>query len=329
VYVRSLYISGLSDLPRLSAQGLDRVVRIRGPGPAATAMGDAVALAFAALSTPALIDLLQRWELLRPDEEPEVESNPLPIQATWEDQTLARGLVADKVERKLQVDLELAVDPPLFAELRALGGRAPRLAIALGPDVPIRLQVSAFFAASWDALSIAVQSFSVGEESFPTTGKERPEWLTQLLLKIGGRFWRHDATSTAAISAMSAMTSTRSDQHAGFLAWQRALAPVLGAVRPVQGPAGRAMLLADEQPIRRFGRFGYDRAAMAASVFFSGADLLWAGVTDDWVERFVEGEGSPLEQIWRVDPAGELDPESQGHDKPRSVLHFDAPPGEE
>ncbi len=329
MYVQSLHIAGLADLPELRLTELDRVVHILGPSPSATAVGDGLALASAAMSETALRSLLSRWGLLQPGEDVEIQTNPLPVQACWEDRQMARFLVADPSERRVQVDLELVPDPPLFAELRSLGARAPRLATALSADAVLQISVSAFLAASWDVLSISVQSFSVGGESFPTTGKERPGWLTALLAQVGGRFWHHTSAGQAAEVAMAAMTSPHPEDHANLEGWQEALRPVLGPVRPVRGPANIPMLLAGNHPLRRFGRFGADRADLAASIFLSGADVLWVGFADDWADGFVEGEGSPLEQIWRVTPEEGLDPGEGAHAAPRSVLSFSAATDEE
>jgi len=313
----------------LHLSDLDRVVRIQGPSPAATAVGDGLALAFSALSEAGLRATLHRWGLLQAGEDVEVQTNPLPVQAAWEDRQMAPFLVADASERRIQVKVELIPDPPLFAELRALGAKAPRLATALGADPVLQLDVSAFFAASWDVLSLAVQSFSVASERFPTTGKERPEWLTGLLLTMGNRFWHHQPVGEAAAVAMSAMTSANEQAHKDFLGWQQSLKEDLGTVRPVRGPAGSPVLLADEQPMRRFGRFGNDRTELSASVFFSGADILWAGLTDAWVEGFVHGDHSALEQVWRIDPNGSIDPHATSETAARSVLSFSPPAGEE
>ena len=59
---------------------------------------------------------------------------------------------------------------------------------------------------------------------------------------------------------------------------------------------------------------------MAASAFLSGADVMWMGEQDDWAERFVEGEGTALEQLWTVGKEGTLDPGAQP--QPRTVLSF-------
>ncbi len=329
MYVRNIHISGFADLPDLQLNDLERVVRVQGPSPAATALGDGLALAFAALSEPVLAALLSRWGLLEPDEDPQVETNPLPIQASWSDRTQAPALVADHMDRRLQVSVDIVPDPPMFADLRAMGAKAPRLSSALSAESLIKIQVSGFFAASWDVLSLSVQSFSVGDESFPTTGKERPDWLTHLLQRMGERFVIHQPVGDIADLAMQAMTSSSAAEHQGFLRWQKALAPELGAVRPARGPAHKPMLLSDDLPLRRFGLFGQERAALAVSAYFSGADVMWAGLCPSWAEACVEGEGSALEQVWRITRSGDIDPEVGADTPPSGVLSFSAASTEE
>jgi hypothetical protein len=321
MYIHGLHINGFADLPIFRASALNRRVRVLGPSPAATAVGDGLALAFAALSEPGLQALLQRWGLTQPGEIADVETNPLPIQASWTDREMAQALVADRVLRRLQVQVSLLLDPPLFAKLGANGAREPRLVTALGDTPIIRWSVSAYIGASWDVLSLGLQSFSVGDASFPTSGQERAPWLTEFLLEIGQRFFCHNNSIDIESAAMTAMTSLDKAQHRGFLAWQTALKDEFGVVRPARGKNDSPVLLAADLPIRRFGRHGIDRSQMAASVFLSGADVLWAGHADSWVEDFVEGEHSALEQVWRTCPEGEIDP-SLSDDAGRSVLAF-------
>ena len=329
MYVRSIHISGFSDIPQLRLDELGRVVRIAGPSPAATALGDAICLGFAALWAPGLERLIARWGLLEPDEIPELQSNPLPTQVSWTDRLQARWLVADSTERRLQVSMELVLDPPMFAELRALSARAPRLGSALGVEPVLRLKVSAYFAASFDVLSLTVQEFSVGKTSFPTTGKERPDWLTRLLQSIGQRFFEHHRSADVASAAMGAMSAAEAERFGSFKDWQRTLRRGLGELRPALGPGGQPMLLCDGQPLRRTGSAGIERAELAASACFHGADVLWAGSCDRWVEGLVEGEGSVLEQVWRIDNEDGLDPNEPAPGQSRSVLSFSGPAAEE
>jgi hypothetical protein len=327
MYVHGLAITGLADLPSVTLTDLGRRVTVKGPTPASTAIGDGLSLGFAALSPEVLERLLRHWGLTGSGTSLEIDADPLPSQAVWEDRTLARGLVADQRSRKIGVKMSLALDPPLFADLRALAPREPRLGLALGAGPMVTIEVSAFFAASWDALSLSIQSFSLGDEGFPTSGSERPAWLTQFLTTIGERFWTHDSNEDTAGRALDMMLSKEPGPYARFRAWQDCLETDFGCVRPVHGPGELPILLADDRPLNRHGATGMTRARLASSIFLANSDVLWMGADDSWAAQFVEGDQSPLEQLWTIGPDGEIDPvQPQG---PRSVLSFGTEPAEE
>ncbi len=63
------------------------------------------------------------------------------------------------------------------------------------------------------------------------------------------------------------------------------------------------MILAGDLPLRRFGDDALRIAELAASIHLSGAELVWVEDGDAWSERCVEGDGSVLEQVFRVFPA--------------------------
>ena len=320
MYVHGLSITGLADLPSVTLTDLGRRVSVKGPTPAAMAIGDGLTLAFSALSSDILERLLCHWGLSSKGSSLEIDADPLPTQAVWEDRTLAKSIVSDPRSRKIQVLVTLALDPPLFSDLRALAPREPRLGMALGAGPMVTIEVSAFFAASWDAISLSIQSFSLGEERFPSHGPERPAWLTSFLKKLGERFWMHDSTEDTAKRALDMMLSKEPEPHDRFCAWQHSLEPDLGRVRPAYGAENTPILLAENRPMSRHGVSGMNRVQLASSIFLSNTDVLWLGTEEKWADQFVEGDGSPLEQLWSVEPNGTIDPvQPQG---PRSVLNF-------
>ena len=322
MYVRGIAINGFADLPRFSADGLGRQVTVKGPSVAASAIGDGLALGFAALSPVALEHLLARWGVLSAGESAEIEADPLPVQATWSDKNIAKSLCADRQQRKLSVQLKLELDPPLTADLRTLTAREPRVGIGLGesPTPTVTVEVSAYFGASWDVLSLSIQAILLGSERFSGATNERPKWLSRLLVELGRRFVSHDESHSHAARAMEAMTARPAEQHERFLAWQHFLQPELGLVRPVPGANNTVVLLADNRPTHRFGPLAERRIHLATTAFLSGADILWVGEHDDWAHRFIEGDGTALEQLWTIGPHGDVDPESQP--QPRTILSF-------
>ena len=322
MYVRGIAIYGLADLPRFSVSGLGREVTVKGPSAAASAIGDGLALGFAALSTPALEALLLRWGVTSPGETADIEANPLPVQATWSDTSIAKGLCADRQKRKLSVHIDIELDPPLTANLRSLAAREPRVGIGLGesPTPTISIEVSAYFGSSWDVLSLSIQSVLLGNERFTGAANERSTWLTRLLLDLGNRFVSHDESSNHGTHAMKAMTSRSAAKYERFQQWQHCLQPDLGLVRPVPSTNETILLLANNRPIHRYGPLAERRARLATSAFLSDADIMWTGEHDDWAQRFIEGDGTALEQLWTVSTDGEVDPASQP--QPRTVLSF-------
>lgn len=306
MYVSAIEVQGLRDLPRFSASGLDRVVRVRGPSPAATALGDAVELFFGALSGARLVRFLHRVELLQPGEEPEVIGEPHPVQASWRDRKAAEVQVVQG-ERSRTVSLELELDPPLFRRLSDQAAREPRLVSALGAGGSVRISVGALLATSMDAMALTLTEFRVGGERFPTSESERPAWMKGFLAALAHRFHRAEPfDDDLPQRVMESMLSR--DGYDDFLSWQRALQADYGLVRPALGPGGKPALVADDLPLRRYGPAAQARVALAADAWLNGCDLLWVDRATDWIERAVEGEDSPLEQVFRVCPDGELDP---------------------
>ena len=321
MYIRSLTILGLADLPHLSIDGLGRIVPIKGPSLAATAVGDGLALAFAALSEHTLRQLLCRWGLIRVPEEAEIEVEGIPVQATWKDRQLARGVVADHKQRRLSVRVDVLLDPLLCSELRDQSSAEPRLALSLGEPHSLVLEVSAFFGASWDVLSISIQSITISGERFPSSSAERAPWMNRLLSTLGERFVSHDERHQHAAHALSCLTTTRPDIHARYTLWSKLLAKDFGPVRAAQSQDGHAIFMAGDRPLSRFGVEASHQAQWAATAAMSGADIMWMGCDNPRAKQMVDGDASPLEQLWTVSHSGAIDP-AKGKG-PRTVLSME------
>lgn len=306
MYVTAIEVHGLRDLPRFSASGLDRVVRVRGPSPAATALGDAMELFFGALSGARLVRMLRRVELLQPGEDPEVIGEPHPVQASWRDRKAAEVQVVQG-ERSRTVTLELELDPPLFRRLSDQAAREPRLVSALGAGGAVRISVGALLATSMDAMALTITGFSVGGERFPTAETERPAWMKGFLAALADRFNRAEPYDDDLPQRVMASMLSR-DGYDEFLGWQRSLQADYGRVRPALGPGGKPALVADDLPLRRYGPAALARVALAADAWLHPCDLLWVDQDAPWIEDAVEGEDSPLEQVFRVCADGEIDP---------------------
>jgi len=318
MYLSSLTIRGLSDLPSFAAEGLGRMVVIDGPSPAAAAVGDGLNLLFAALNEDALSALLRRWGLIRTGEDAEIAADPLPTQATWSDRFVASTIVSDAVNRRIQVTADIRLDPLLNADLRTAAAGEPRLGLGLGSDASVRIEVSAFFAQSWDVLSLSVQSVVIGGERFPCASKERSTWMTRLLKELGRRFINHDQSEHHANEVFSAMVSPVAERHHGFLRFTN----LVGDVRPASLPDGSTILLAGDRPLNRHGPAQTRAMHAAASATLHNADIMWLGESDPWNEALTESDDAPLEQLWSVAPDGSISADSGPKD--RGVLAFGA-----
>ncbi len=318
MYITAIEVRGLRDLPELRLRDLERVVRVRGPGPAATALGDALELFFGALSAARLRRVLQRVELLQPGEEPEIIGEPHPVQASWRDRKAAEVQVVQG-ERSRTVTLDLHLDPLLFRLLSDQAAREPRLVSALGEGGPVRITVGALLATSMDALSLSLTGFQVGGERFPTSDSERPAWMGAFLAALADRFHRAEpGAEDLAERVMKAALSR--DGFVAFQGWQASLAAAFGVVRPALGPGGKPTLLADDLPLRRHGPRAVAAAALAADAWLHPCDLLWVDDGADSVEHLVEGDASCLDQVFHVCADGDVDPTPRQH-APRTLRH--------
>lgn len=305
MYIVSAQVRGFRDLPSATITDCARLMRLAGPGPTTTALGDAIELGFAALSHDGLHRLARRWGLV-PEQLPPDDTEPgFPDALDWCDPIAAKAIVDPAAGRALRVELELHLDPPLFGQLRDLAGREPRVVTALATRPTIRLSVGALFTSTYDALAVHLQGFSVGEQAFPVHGKERPAWLDRFLRGLRGRFHRFDLSDDAPAQLLEAATSR--EAHASYLRWQAALGPEGPALRVARGVGDLPMVLGDDLPMRRFGQAGLDRAMLAAAIHLSGADIVWAESDDPMLHDAVRTDPSPLEQVFSVGPSGDVD----------------------
>lgn len=310
MWIRGIEFSGFRDLPSFKATELGPVVGVCGPSPAATAIGDAIALFFAALDNDTLRQLLVDWGALAPDDLPDLLGNPLPEQATWHDGRSLAHLV-EEGRHDLRVRLDLQLDPPAVARLRQDGARDPRLAAALVGGPVASVEIGALFTRDYDAIALSVQGLRIGREDFSTGPAERPSWMLPLLRGLAGRFRRHGAVDADTLAERVLEAALSWDRYGRYRAWQEAMgagAADGAEVRAARGVGQQAVLLQGDRPLARWGQKAVRRAAQAADVYLDDLDLLWVETDDAWVEGATRGDSCALEQVWRVHSAGELAP---------------------
>ena len=318
--VTAIRLQGFRDLPTASMGDLQRIVHLHGPSPHSTALGDALELVFAALDPDVLAQLVRRWGLVADDEEPTLEGhllrdNPaahdLPDQVGWTDTLAVEELLEPGGSRRLKAAVTIAPDPPLYGFLREAAQRDPRLVHALAVGAELTLEVSALFNQRGDAMALHLHPLELGEGTIPVEGKDAPHWIGGLLTRLRGRFLRVGPGFDALGLALNALSSRQ--EHAAYAAFQAAFPERYGPVRAARGPGGRPLLLAGDRDARRWGDELARFATLAAAVHLHGADLVWAEAESDWLDQAVAGEGSPLEQVWRVSSEGQAIDGSETH----------------
>lgn len=311
MFISSLRTRGFRDLSAFEATNLERIVTVSGSPPAVTALGDALELALGIFDPGRLERLFRRWRL---GDSLEFLSDGFVVeQASWSDGGHLRTLLGDG--RTVRVDLTLEPDPPLFRRLREQAAREPRLAPALAGGGVLHLSVGALFARSLDAVALSVDRFSLGDVVLSTSESQR--WVSKVLSSLGSRFHRHDPAEPLGPLALDALTSF--DRHDRYGQWASALEPEGPSLRVVQGPGEAPLVLADERLLDRWGPRTQHAAAVAASVYLSGAEIIWAESEESLLRRGVEGPGSPLEQVFVVQAGGALRVEDQRAPLPRTA----------
>lgn len=306
MYIREIHVQGFRDLPEGRLQGLDRVVHLRGPSPATTALADAVELVFATLSHDGVHRLVQRWELASQDAPPEVIGDDFPEAVDGVDPLTAQALLhPDNNRRTLQATVLLALDPPLHGHIRSLAARHPAVLLALAEDPTLSITATALFTRSLDHVSLALDRVAIGRHQLALHTTDKPTWVPRLLRDLSRRFHRHSAQDNL-IEALADAALGR-DRFDRYVAWQGTLGDGAPRLRVASGPGGHPMLLADELPLRRLGSPTLERVQLAAAVHLSGADVLWAQSADPVLLQAIEGDSSPLEQVFAVSSEGTIE----------------------
>lgn len=314
MFIRRVHVRGFADLPDAELTDLDRVVHLAGPGPESTALGDGLHLAFSPFDLDTLLRLLAEWGVAADGEEEddELEADELAMEGEGlpgelrfhldEDAEALRELVADPEQRSLSVELELELDPPLHGKLRNLARRDPGVLEALAEGSLLNLRTSALFTRSFDVVALHVHPMRFGGLEVPVEGREAPPWMAALFEELAGRFARVGERWPSLDLVRDAAGSRL--QHGRYRDWQASFPADLGLVRVASDGRGRAVLMADDRAARRHGAALARRARVAAAAHVVGADILWLEGEEDWPDGLVEGESSPLEQVFRVQSEG-------------------------
>ncbi len=321
MYVTSLRVEGLRDAPAWEERELGRVVSLP-PGPAGVAVVEALEVLAASLVPDGLPSALGRLGLAPPGAAPEVlEEGGLPVQADIPAPGEAAAWLDLAQTRNVAVQVELALDPPLYGRLREIAVRDPRLVTALGQAPTVRVKVGWLFTRDLSAVALGLSEVGVGDVSLSSVPAERPRWLAELLGDLGRRFLRVDdrEPETALVERLAAASlSPEPDRRRRYRAASEALGRPpfgLGDLEIVRSDGRLQAAFGPElRRARRFGGAGLEALRLVEAVLLAQPDVLAVEgggaqqrdptAVRDWLAAATEGPEATLEQVFLAPGGG-------------------------
>jgi hypothetical protein len=314
MYVSAIRIEGLRDADGFELSDLGSVVTLPA-GPQGGAVADALVLVGATLQAAQTRAAVTALGFAGPWDVEVWEEDGLPVQVVWKDAGAVHPWLAEHT-RQVTIDVELALDPPMFGRLRELAVRDPRLVSGLA-DQGITLKLGWLLTSDLTAAAPSVLSVAIGSVRFSAVGSDRPPWLVELVALVAKKIARvpwEGSTEELAARLHDASTSPLTEVRA---AWRR-LATAMGA--PPFG-FGEAQLVSSGRsntPVavafgpelrraRAFGPSAQHALHLAEAVLLNAPDVL---VVDDpggdlreWLIAHTTGDEATLEQVWLI-PGG-------------------------
>jgi hypothetical protein len=281
-------------------------------GPARCAVADAIDLLAAGLDQLRMLGVARRLGWASPGTEVAGEPGDAELQGLHAPSVAA---VLARDVRAVTIDATLALDPPLYGRLREHAARDPRMVTALGHEPSVRVKVGWLVSRDRSSLNPAVLMVRVGDVGFETQGKDRPAWLPELLVELGGRFGRVDGAidaDTLAERLLAAQTSPDPERRAAAVRLADALvATPFSLPRPEVVRAGARVELAFGPELlraRQLGRDAVDAVRLAEAAFLARPDVLVVsdtvpvgegeGAVKRWLAALPERDEAPVEQVW-------------------------------
>lgn len=320
MYITGLQVHGLRGAEAFEAESLGRLVTLP-DGPRGVAIADAISLFAAALSEGNARAAIAALGLADPPDSADVlVEDGFPTQVSLPRARGVRALLADDVSRQVRISAEMELDPPLFGRLRAQAARDPRLVTALGAGARVTVKVGWLFTNDRTVGSVGVLGFSVGDTAFPTSGSERPTWMSDVLRDLAGRFGRVGSAEPLERVVRRLFDASLSPDPALRGRFLRASAATeappfyLGALALVRdGDALEAAFGPSLRRTRAYGPFADEATRTVEAVFVQGPDVLVVEAPgregparDEWI-AWVGGRATDadatLEQVFVV-PGG-------------------------
>ena len=307
--IEGLAIEGLRHAPGWTWDGLGASVALPAP-PVGIAISDGLALVVAALDASRADGILEKRGLRGPEAELLLDDHGMPEQVVGLDPIEVEALLDPSAGRKVVVQLDIALDPPLFGQLREESMRDPRMLAALGEDPTVQIRVGWLFSADHSAASIGVLELKVADTAFPTGRNERARWIDPLLKGLGTRIGHVGRTrSTTEVTARLLQASLSPDPalraRYARLREAMALAPFdLGRLELVGQPdALQPCFGEDLVRVRQLGPRALRALRVASAALLDAPDVLVvedgaAAPWSDWLEGLTEGDDATLEQVF-------------------------------
>lgn len=315
MYLTGLQIEGFRGAERWSLPaGPGRVVALP-EGLSCCAVADALTLFGAALGGTDRLALARRLGWASPATALVGEGADAELQGL---RASAVSAVVAPALRSVTIEALLALDPPLFGQLREHAARDPRMVTALGQDPSVRIKVGWLFSKDRTNAHASVLSLRVGDVGFEIVGKDRPSWVPELLSNLGRRFARTDPFEPVGVTAERWLAATLSSDpavRAGLAAANLALAqppfelPAPGLLQETSTGSQEVdrdieVVFGDGLArVRQLGRQAHDALRIAYATFVLRPDVL---VIDeplgpelrDWFQALTEADEAPVEQVW-------------------------------
>ena len=289
MYVRSIEIQGLADLPYCQLSNIPKSgMRFTQATPETTALSDAMAIWFAAFNEEALVDLIVQWGWAR-EEDIEVFGDERVEEVQWFDGTCAGMWVED---RDVSISLVLSLDAASVQYIRQVVSN-PEVQVTLMTEPTFSATVSLRWSNDHQIMAIGISAIQFGHWRMPV---EKPHWYPAIFQLLSNRFFRNHNRFSVAEAGLSAMLSLT-----GFERYQdfQEACRHLGAVRVASLLDREPVVLIDDKVIRRWGEEMDAQLRVLASWHLIEASIVWS-------DRLLD-DAPASKQIWGIDPQSEIE----------------------
>jgi hypothetical protein len=309
MYLTGLHIEGFRGAEQWSHEGSSRLIALP-KGRIGCAIADAISLFGAGFGGTGLLALAQRLGWAGPETTVVGQGSDAELQGL---RAPAVAAVVTPGARTVTIEGVLALDPPLFGQLREHAARDPRMVTALGQKPSVRIKVGWLFSKDRTNAHASVLFLRVGDVAFELAGKDRPMWVPELLTDVGRRFARTDPFEGPAEVAKRWVEATISPDPIVRQGLNKAITslraepfglPAPGLLQSGASHGDIEVVFGEElSRVRQLGRFAHDALRITYAAYVLRPDVLVvdeliSAELKDWFLALTEADDAPVEQIW-------------------------------